>query len=139
MSDSATPWTQSARLFWPLNSSYKNAGVGSHSLLQGIFLTQESNQGLLHCRQILYRLSPISNYIVEEILTKSFSSKQLLANEILQKNLSMASGLHEDICQCPLWDACFIKLLAFPLYSGFPDLLVCFWISFLFLLLMPIF
>ena len=35
----------------------KNTGVGSLSLLQGIFLTQESNQGLLHYRQILYQLS----------------------------------------------------------------------------------
>ena len=34
-----------------------NTGVGSLSLLQGIILTQESNQGLLHCRQILYQLS----------------------------------------------------------------------------------
>ena len=32
----------------------KNTGVGSLSLLQQIFLTQESNQGLLHCRWILY-------------------------------------------------------------------------------------
>ena len=31
--------------------------VGSLSLLQGNFLTQELNQGLLHCRQILYQLS----------------------------------------------------------------------------------
>ena len=35
----------------------KNAGVGSRSLLQEIFPTQELNQGLLHCRQILYQLS----------------------------------------------------------------------------------
>ena len=35
----------------------KNTGMGSLPLLQGIFLTQESNWGLLHCRQILYRLS----------------------------------------------------------------------------------
>ena len=35
----------------------KNTGVGSLSLLQGIFPTQESNQGFLHCRQILYQLS----------------------------------------------------------------------------------
>ena len=35
----------------------KNTGVGSLSLLQGSFLTQESNWGLLHCRQILYQLS----------------------------------------------------------------------------------
>ena len=35
----------------------KNTGVSSLSLLQGIFQTQELNQGLLHCRQILYQLS----------------------------------------------------------------------------------
>ena len=34
-----------------------NTGVGSLSLLQGIFLAQESNWGILHCRQILYQLS----------------------------------------------------------------------------------
>ena len=33
----------------------KNTGVGSQSLLQGIFLTQESNWDLLHCRRILYQ------------------------------------------------------------------------------------
>ena len=35
----------------------KNTGVGSLSLLQQIFLPQESNWGLLHCRKILYQLS----------------------------------------------------------------------------------
>ena len=35
----------------------KNTGMGSLSLLQGIFLIQELNQGLLHWRQILYWLS----------------------------------------------------------------------------------
>ena len=35
----------------------KNTGVGSLSLLQGIFLTQESTGGLLHYRQILYLVS----------------------------------------------------------------------------------
>ena len=39
------------------NSPGKNTEVGSHSLLQGIFLTQEWNPGLLHQRQILYHLS----------------------------------------------------------------------------------
>ena len=32
-------------------------GVGSLSLLQGIFSTQESNPGLLHFRQMIYQLS----------------------------------------------------------------------------------
>ena len=36
---------------------HKDTGVGSLSLLQQIFPTQESNQGLLHCRRILYELS----------------------------------------------------------------------------------
>ena len=31
-----------------------NTGVGNPSLLQGNFLAQESNQGLLHCRQIFF-------------------------------------------------------------------------------------
>ena len=35
----------------------KNTGVGSLSLLQRIFPTQESNGGLPHCGQILYQLS----------------------------------------------------------------------------------
>ena len=35
------------------DSSSKNTGVGSFSLLQGIFPTQGSNPGLLCCRQIL--------------------------------------------------------------------------------------
>ena len=35
----------------------KNTGVGILSLLQRIFPTQESNQGLLHCRWILCQLS----------------------------------------------------------------------------------
>ena len=44
----------------------KNTGVGSCSLLQGIFLTQGSNRGLLCCRRILYQLSyqgsPVNKY-----------------------------------------------------------------------------
>ena len=38
---------------WKPNSTE----VGSLSLLQWVFLTQESNQSLLHCRRILYQLS----------------------------------------------------------------------------------
>ena len=35
----------------------KNNGLGCHALLQGIFSTQGSSPGLLHCRWILYHLS----------------------------------------------------------------------------------
>ena len=51
------PWTVPARLLCPWDSPGTNIGVGRLSLLQGIFPTQESNQGLLHNWQILYCLS----------------------------------------------------------------------------------
>ena len=51
----------------------KNTGVGSLSLLQVIFLTQESNLALLHCRRILYQLSyqgsPIFCLLLENVYT----------------------------------------------------------------------
>ena len=45
----------------PWNSLGQNTGVGSLSFLQGIFPTQGSNPGLLHCRRILYQLSHKGN------------------------------------------------------------------------------
>ena len=41
----------------PGDSPGKNTGVGGLSLLQGIFLTQELNRDLWHCRWIVYQLS----------------------------------------------------------------------------------
>ena len=46
----------------------KNTGVGSLSLLQGNFLTQELNWGLLYCRQILYQLSYQGSPLVPVLL-----------------------------------------------------------------------
>ena len=52
MSNSATPWiVVNQASLW--NSPGKNTRVSSHSLLQGSFLAQGSNPGLLHCRQNL--------------------------------------------------------------------------------------
>ena len=57
-------WPQG--LYSPWNSLGQNTGVGSLSLLQGIFPAQESNWSLLRCRQILYQLSyqgsPVCNW-----------------------------------------------------------------------------
>ena len=43
--------------FFTTRESPRNTGEGSLCLLQGIFLTQESNQGLLHCGRILHQMS----------------------------------------------------------------------------------
>ena len=58
MSDSLQPHgPYPVRLLYPWNSPGKSTGVGCQGLLQGIFLTQGSNLGLLHRKQILYHLS----------------------------------------------------------------------------------
>ena len=61
VSDSVTPWTvQPTELFCPWDFLGKKTGVGCHFFLQGIFLTQGLNLGLLRCRWILYRLNHLS-------------------------------------------------------------------------------
>ena len=77
------PWSpivkcQSLSCIWlcnlcPLDSPGKNTGVGCHSLLQGIFPTQGSNLGLLHCGRILYQLSHQGSPITTT-LTRPYSS-----------------------------------------------------------------
>ena len=77
---------QPARLLCSWNSPGKNTGVGSHSLLHGIFPTQGSNLGLPHCRQILYQLShqesPISR--ICDIKVHFISDSQLLHLSLLK-------------------------------------------------------
>ena len=62
----ATPWTVAYRLLHPWDFPGKNTRVGCHFLLQGTFLTQESNLGLPHCRQMLYWLSHQGSHVAWE-------------------------------------------------------------------------
>ena len=69
---------QSTGLLYPWNSPGKNTGVGCHFLLQGIFLIQGSNPGLLHCRQMLYpRSHKRSPRCLETMSLKKIVSFQL--------------------------------------------------------------
>ena len=61
-------------LYSPWNSPSQNPGVGSLSLLQGIFPTQGWNPGLPHCGQILYQLSHKGSPGIVEWVTYPFSS-----------------------------------------------------------------
>ena len=68
------------------NSPGQNTGVGSLSLLQGIFPIQGLNPGLLHCRQILYQLNYQGNPILKlnpnilvKVKVKSLSRVRLFA------------------------------------------------------------
>ena len=55
-----------------------NTGVGCHFLLQGTFLTQGSNLGLLDCRQTLYQLSYKGSLKMKGIAPYSRKSKPFL-------------------------------------------------------------
>ena len=86
---------------WPWNSPGKNTGVGSHSLLQPIFLTQGLNPGLLHCRQIPYHLSLswpllIPKYHIRHILILAFIT-------ILKFIIQLAITLYEGLKTTPIW------------------------------------
>ena len=50
----ATPWTIAYQAPLSMEFARQEYGLGCHSFLQGIYLTQGMNLGLLHCRQILY-------------------------------------------------------------------------------------
>ena len=63
------------RLYSSWNSPGQNTGVGSLSLLQGIFPIQGLNPGFSHCRQILYHLSHKGTPRILEWVAYPFSSE----------------------------------------------------------------
>ena len=70
----------------------KNTGVGSLSLLQWIFPSQELNRGLLHCRQILYQLS----YQGSPDITKAIAKSCFLDLVLLQHQKNRKQFLCEN-------------------------------------------
>ena len=69
-------------LYSPWNSPGQNTGVvGSLSLLQGIFPTQGSKPGLLHCRQISLPAEPQGKPKKTEVGTLSLVQQILLTQE----------------------------------------------------------
>ena len=78
------------QLHSPWNSPGQNTGVGILSLLQGIFPTQGSNPGLLHCRWILYQLSHKGSPRILEWVAYPFSRN--LPNPAIQPGSSALQG-----------------------------------------------
>ena len=68
----------------------KNTGVGSLTHLLGMFLTQESNQGLLHCRQILYQLSYQGSPYHLYLILLTITIFQILKNLIIIINYKIS-------------------------------------------------
>ena len=57
---------QPTRLLCPWDSLGKNTGMDCHSLLQRIFSTQGLNPSLLHCRQVLQRMTALNTRVAKE-------------------------------------------------------------------------
>jgi len=70
----------------PWNSPGQNTGVGSLSLLQGIFPTQGLNPGLPHCRRILYQLSHKGSKLIM-VIWITFAHFSLLIPKMLMFTL----------------------------------------------------
>ena len=83
----------------PKNSPGQNIGVGSRSLLQGIFPTQGLNLGLPHCRQILYQLSHQGSPRILEWVAYPFLHRIFLTQELNQGLLHCRWILYQLSCQ----------------------------------------
>ena len=86
-------WSNScdSRDYSPPGCPNKNTGVGSHSLLQGIFLTQGLNLGTLHCRKILYQIAISTSEKNASIFIEP--SLSLLYNHISSPRISQQSSV----------------------------------------------
>ena len=100
--DSESHWVVSSTLrphalYSPWDSPGQNTGVGSLSLLQGIFPTQGSNPGLPHCGRIFYQLShkgsptllTVACQLINEegMIGNHYSATPVITTEgIMQKN-----------------------------------------------------
>ena len=102
-------------LYNPWNSLGQNTGVGSLSLLQGVFPTQELNPGLRHCRQIVYQLSHKGSPRGLEWVAYPFSSGWIFLTQELNQGLlrctwilhqlsyqgSLAAAAAKSLQSCP--------------------------------------
>ena len=112
----------SARFLCSRDSPGKNTGMRCHSLLQGIFLTQGLNLGILHCRQILYCLShqgsPIT-WLINAISYYCFSPHHLIHWSYLWSHflkISLVGGklLYSVVLVSPVQQHELVKIRIFP-------------------------
>ena len=85
---------QPIRLLCPWDSPGKNTGVGCHFLLQGIFPNQDSNLGLLHCRQVFYLIAP--KYMKQ---TSTDQKKEADYNKITVGDFSILLSILDRACK----------------------------------------
>ena len=128
-------------LYSPWNSPGQNTGVGSFSILQGIFPTEGSNPGLLHCRQILYQLNHKGSPLKNKTKNKTKQKTELASTVYVQsslRNLPSRLTLQNAIFDPPCMffppvtvdsilkdrdvtlstKVCLVKAMAFPVFTN---------------------
>ena len=110
----------------------KNIGMGSLSLLQQIFLTQESNRGLLHFRQILKSTNTNNVLLCWFILQQFLLGK---CSEVFIMFLLLWSA-HLHVLWWPIWAT--LLTLSLPAPTTLPLMYSCSWIAIMILLLAKI-
>ena len=86
-------------LYSAWNSPGQNPGVGSLSLLQGIFPTQGWNPGLLHCRRILYQLnvSCVCNLCQAFGLERNTEPQTCMDSQVSEPSFQLVIFLHQGL------------------------------------------
>ena len=105
----------------PWNSSGQNTGVGSQSLLQGIFPTQGSNPGLPHCKQILYQMSHKGSLRILEWVAYLFSRRSSPSNQDLLDCRQILYQLSRFFTNCTI----LLHTLYFSIYPRYVCVCVC--------------
>ena len=83
-------------------SPRKNTGVDCHALLQGIFLPQGLNTGLLHCRWILYSLSHHERKSILELLQGTSPGELPDSGNELESPASQVDSLPAELTKAPV-------------------------------------
>ena len=82
--------------------------MGCHALLQGIFPTQGSNPGLLHCRRILYHLSQQGSPLLAKRPSQRSSNHPWVHRQfcslLRSLRVSCFSALLKSQCICGTWE-----------------------------------
>ena len=91
-------------LHGPRNSPGQNTGVGSLSLLQGIFPIQGSNPGLPHCRQILCQLSHKERHMVKTFSANSCMTEPCWSGSSTPSWVFIHCSHGQELVCNPMWD-----------------------------------
>ena len=111
------------------DSPGENTGVGCHALLLGIFLTQGLNPGLLHHRQIIYRLSYQGAAFHQTFLKEGCRKVKVLTSQSCPTLCDSMDCSPAGSSVCGISRARILEWMIFPSLGDLPDPGIKSWVS----------